>query len=76
MDNQLLGGLIGLAVGIAGYVTVGHAIGQIEARSGNQRDPDTERMIRILKAVRLFDLVVVPVACYFAFGMIDRQLIG
>ncbi len=75
MDNQFLGGLIGLAAGIAGYVTIGQVIGQVEARSGNQRDPDSQRVISVLKAVRLLDLILMPAVCYFAFGFIDGRII-
>ena len=71
----MLGGLIGLAIGIAGYVTIGRVIGQFEARSGNRRDPDTQRIISVLNAVRLLDLVLMPAVCYFAFGYIDGRII-
>ena len=75
MDNQFLGGLIGLAAGIAGYVTIGQVIAQVEARSANRIDPDSQRIISVLKAVRLLDLILLPAVCYYAFGYIDGRII-
>ncbi|HSM42953.1 MAG TPA: hypothetical protein VK862_19575 [Afifellaceae bacterium] len=75
MDNQLLGGLIGLGIGIAGYATIGHLIGQVEARAGNQRDPGAERIMTVLRAVRTMDLILLPAICYFAFGFIEGRII-
>ena len=75
MDNQFLGGLIGLAAGIAGYVTIGQVIAQVEARSANRIDPNSQRIISVLKAVRLLDLILLPAVCYYAFGYIDGRII-
>ncbi len=75
MDNQLLGGLIGLGLGIVGYVTIGQVIGQVEARAGNQRDLRSERIMTVLRAVRTMDLILLPAICYFAFGFIEGRII-
>jgi len=75
MDNQILGGLIGLGAGIAGYVTIGQVIGQVEARSEGRIEQDSQRIISVLKAVRLLDLILLPAVCYFAFGYIDGRII-
>ncbi len=75
MDNQLLGGLIGLGLGIVGYVTIGQVIGQVEARAGNQRDLRSERIMTVLRAVRTIDLILLPAICYFAFGFIEGRII-
>jgi hypothetical protein len=76
MDNQFLGGLVGLGLGIVGYVTIGRVIGQVEARAGNRRDPESQRIVSVLKAVRLLDLILLPAVCYFAFGFIEVRIIG
>jgi len=76
MDNQLLGGLIGLGLGIAGYLMIGQLIGRIESASGNERNPQGEKTVSVLKAVRNLDLIVLPAVMYFAFGFIEGQIIG
>jgi hypothetical protein len=76
MDNQLLGGLIGLGLGIAGYLMIGQLIGQIEARSGNEVKPDSKRIVSVLNAVRTIDLILIPAVLYYAFGFIEGRIVG
>jgi hypothetical protein len=76
MDNQLLGGLIGLGIAIAGYLMIGQLIGRMERMSGNERNPEQQKIVSILKAVRNLDLVIFPAVMYFAFGFVEGQIIG
>ena len=76
MDNQLLGGLIGLGLGIASYLTIGQLVRRVEQKSGNERNRDSERIVSVLKLVQYVDLILFPAVMYFAFGFIEGQIIG
>ena len=76
MDNQVLGGLIGLGLGIASYFTIGQLIQRVEQKSGNERDRDGEKTVSILKLIRTLDLILLPAVLYFAFGFVEGQIVG
>ena len=76
MDNQLLGGLIGLGLGIVNYFVIGQFVQRIEEHAGNERKPERERVTSILKAVQILDVILLPAVLYFAFGFIEDPILA